>query len=330
MNGISGGKVGWVGYADPCTDNYLLCEHSDVGGGIYSGYQLLDWLAIEGGYDNFSGPSADYFAIGDSTQLVHYESEIQGFELGLKADLALTENLILFGKGGAFFWETEKKANEPFFGSIDERDNGQSLMLGTGIDYRLGEHWSVRLEYQFFDNVGDINTGGTDVHFVGLGIDYRFSWSEETTVTGLIPLAVVSEPEAIEAKNETKVVSPLTVVVRFVTNSDELSIDFQESLHAVIERLQDHPQSKVIISGYTDNVGRAEDNQMLSEKRAEMVASVIMMQTGIELNRITVKGFGEMEPVSSNDTKEGRAENRRVVIISPKVMINTRSEVLGK
>lgn len=203
-------------------------------------------------------------------------------------------------------------------------------MLGTGIDYRLGEHWSVRLEYQFFDNVGDINTGGTDVHFVGLGIDYRFSWSEETTVTGLIPLAVVSEPEAIEAKNETKVVSPLTVVVRFVTNSDELSIDFQESLHAVIERLQDHPQSKVIISGYTDNVGRAEDNQMLSEKRAEMVASVIMMQTGIELNRITVKGFGEMEPVSSNDTKEGRAENRRVVIISPKVMINTRSEVLGK
>jgi outer membrane protein OmpA-like peptidoglycan-associated protein len=67
----------------------------------------------------------------------------------------------------------------------------------------------------------------------------------------------------------------------------------------------------VIAEGHTDTVGSAEYNQKLSERRADAVRRYLI-NGGIMPERIRTEGFGESKPVASNDTDEGRAQNRRV------------------
>lgn len=77
--------------------------------------------------------------------------------------------------------------------------------------------------------------------------------------------------------------------------------------------LKAYPTAKIQVAGYTDNTGNAEKNVTLSEARAASVKSHLM-KMGINEGRISVKGFGADNPAASNDTKEGRAQNRRIEI----------------
>ena len=74
--------------------------------------------------------------------------------------------------------------------------------------------------------------------------------------------------------------------------------------------LEENPLMKIRINGHTDNVGDEMDNQKLSENRAKAVYEFLIQQ-GISEERLAYKGFGETEPVETNDTDEGRAQNRR-------------------
>ncbi|MCL4111270.1 UNVERIFIED_CONTAM: hypothetical protein GTU68_061801 [Idotea baltica] len=97
----------------------------------------------------------------------------------------------------------------------------------------------------------------------------------------------------------------------FATNSTELSTDGKIALQPLVEVLKAHPQSTVVVVGHTDSTGAAEYNMMVSKKRAAAVAAHIEEQ-GVAADRITATGEGEENPVASNDTAEGRAQNRRV------------------
>lgn len=74
--------------------------------------------------------------------------------------------------------------------------------------------------------------------------------------------------------------------------------------------LMNHPELKITITGHTDNVGAAQDNLVLSEKRAKAVADALV-EKGILKERIQTEGKGESQPVATNDTPEGRQQNRR-------------------
>jgi OOP family OmpA-OmpF porin len=75
--------------------------------------------------------------------------------------------------------------------------------------------------------------------------------------------------------------------------------------------LRNNPDLNVEIQGHTDNTGPAEYNLMLSQKRAESAMNYLV-DKGVDPARLTAKGYGFEQPVASNDTKEGRAKNRRV------------------
>ena len=79
--------------------------------------------------------------------------------------------------------------------------------------------------------------------------------------------------------------------------------------------MEKNPNLKLEIDGYTDSVGDAAHNLDLSKRRAQAVASVLVTQFGIDAGRLTSNGFGAAQPIGSNDTPEGRAENRRVEFI---------------
>jgi len=83
------------------------------------------------------------------------------------------------------------------------------------------------------------------------------------------------------------------------------------SLNELIQILNKYPDTNIEIQGHTDNSGTDDYNQGLSERRASSVAAYLR-NNNIKSSRITIKGFGESAPKYSNDTEDGRSQNRRV------------------
>ncbi len=90
-------------------------------------------------------------------------------------------------------------------------------------------------------------------------------------------------------------------------------LSFRE-LRRAMQFLRDHPSTKAVIEGHTDNRGTDAYNQGLSQRRAAAVVDVLT-RSGIEAGRLSAVGYGESRPIASNDTDEGRQRNRRVSIV---------------
>ncbi len=105
--------------------------------------------------------------------------------------------------------------------------------------------------------------------------------------------------------------------ILFATESAALRADLQADIRALGSNLLQYPNTLVQVIGHTDNTGSAGFNQDLSERRARSVAGVLL-ETGVPGNRISTIGRGEAQPIATNQTPEGRQQNRRVeVIITP-------------
>ncbi|MBW2642104.1 MAG: OmpA family protein [Deltaproteobacteria bacterium] len=100
-------------------------------------------------------------------------------------------------------------------------------------------------------------------------------------------------------------------VVMYDFDSAEIKSEAYPMLDEAVLILGKNPELKVEIDGHTDNVGPAAYNMNLSERRAKAVMQYFV-DKGVEAQRLTTKGFGSTNPAASNDTKEGRAKNRRV------------------
>jgi outer membrane protein OmpA-like peptidoglycan-associated protein len=101
--------------------------------------------------------------------------------------------------------------------------------------------------------------------------------------------------------------------VNFKTASAELLDESYPALDLVYNSLESFPNVRVEIAGHTDSIGPAKENQMLSFERAKTVKEYLSNR-GIDGNRIVVKGYGEDRPIASNNTADGRRQNRRVEI----------------
>jgi outer membrane protein OmpA-like peptidoglycan-associated protein len=105
--------------------------------------------------------------------------------------------------------------------------------------------------------------------------------------------------------------------ITFDTGSATVHPDYVDEIALVARSLRQNPNSTILVIGHTDDVGSTEFNQGLSERRAEAVAS-ILTSNGVEGWRVNTVGRGYSQPVASNDTPGGRAQNRRVeIIITP-------------
>ncbi len=102
--------------------------------------------------------------------------------------------------------------------------------------------------------------------------------------------------------------------ILFAVDSTELSGSLQSDLAALSANLNQYPDTTAQIIGHTDNTGDATYNQDLSVRRAESV-SAALTTNGVAAYRLSATGQGEDNPVASNLTEEGRAQNRRVDIL---------------
>jgi outer membrane protein OmpA-like peptidoglycan-associated protein len=302
-----GAKVG-MGWLDSACVDSTNCEDDSVAGGIYGGYNFTDTLALELNAD-YLGDYDTSFNNNGATQ--RYSDSIVAISLSPMYRLAIKQEFDIFFKAG------------PAYIMHDDEDD-VVLTLGIGAEKQLSDDWALRVEYQYFDDFDDKIIQDLNSNLVTVGLSYNFGTGNTTASAAAAaatasmtqaPSEPITEPVVVEEEKTTVVVTKAHTESfsqgMFETNSTELSTDGKIALVPLIEVLKAHPQSTVEVVGHTDSTGAAEYNMMISKKRAAAVAAHIEEQ-GIDADRITATGEGEENPVASNDTAEGRAQNRRV------------------
>ncbi len=99
----------------------------------------------------------------------------------------------------------------------------------------------------------------------------------------------------------------------FGFNSADLSADMKTKLRDFANTLNEYDDTNILIDGHTDSVGSESYNMKLSENRAQSV-NKYLNGLGVKRSRLGIRGFGETQPVASNETDSGRKENRRVEV----------------
>ncbi|MEX3070432.1 OmpA family protein [Vibrio alginolyticus] len=286
-----GGKVGMSTLDDACYLN-SPCDDDAFAAGMHVGYGFTDYFDLEYGVDYLGDYKANFYA-GDG--LVNtIDGDLWAVTLAPKLNLPLSDSFSLFGKlGGAYMM------------SGDEED-----FVGTGslgAEYTLDRNWSLRAEYQRYQDIDDDVLDSMDANFFSVGVNYKFA------AAPIVAAVVEPEPEPVLM---TKTHKEEYGAGTFEFDSYDLTNSAKERLDNFINFLNEYPQSVVEITGYTDSSGPAAYNQKLSERRAQSVADYLVAG-GIDAGRLTVSGMGEENPVADNGTHEGRALNRRVEVRVP-------------
>ncbi|MGA9294642.1 MAG: OmpA family protein [Ignavibacteriaceae bacterium] len=247
----------------------------------------------------------------------------------------------IFGLGGMVF----TPSNSPDK-SYNKTMTAYQMNLGLGVEWKVGDDWNIITELSHhtastndLDGRDDLTNkglfGSTADSYMkfDLGLVYYFSKGEPSKLCDLYSGLRVPEPKEIDygmieemikkytpkEKKEVIVGQPtapkkehwVLVGVNFDVNSTKLRKDSYPILFYSFQVLQNNPEMNVEIEGYTDNIGAESYNLKLSEKRAKVVKDYLVSK-GIAAGRLSVKGFGEKDPVADNNTAEGRAINRRI------------------
>ncbi|MDA0146939.1 OmpA family protein [Vibrio sp. LaRot3] len=286
-------KAGYSWLDDECIAGLSCDDNDSASGGIFAGYDFNDFIALEGGWD----------FLGKFTAAGLNDDSVDAFTLAPKLSMGLTDALDVYGKlGGAY---------------VNYGDENDASFLGAlGLEYDIMENGAIRLEYQALTDINN-DIVRAFANTTTLGFVYKFGGSEPA------PVPVVVEEEMVE---EVVVEEPVVMTKTFTTslldtetfalNSSELKAESAAKLDEFVKLLNEFPQATVEVVGHTDSSGAAAYNQTLSEKRAQAVADALANQ-GIDPARISVRGEGEDNPVASNSTREGRAQNRRVDVTIP-------------
>ena len=121
----AGSKFGWSHYGDSSTDRQVDVDRDNVGGGVFTGYQINPWLAVEGGYDYLGnmGINGRHGAAGS-------RMKSQGLQLSLKASYSLTSDWDLYGRAGLMGYRAESNVN-----GKNRFDTGVRPVLAFGTEY---------------------------------------------------------------------------------------------------------------------------------------------------------------------------------------------------
>jgi OOP family OmpA-OmpF porin len=105
----------------------------------------------------------------------------------------------------------------------------------------------------------------------------------------------------------------ITLLVEFDFDKDVVKPQYHNDIEKVANFLKAYPKTSGELEGHTDSIGSEEYNKTLSERRAESVKKYLVDNFNVDAARLSTMGYGESNPVASNETDDGRQKNRRVV-----------------
>lgn len=227
----------------------------------------------------------------------------------------------------------------------DDNRFGSQLNVGAGAEFKIAENWNIVTEfgYHVTNNseldgaIAPTELNGRDSYLV-LSAGLNFFFDKGSPSKQCEPCQGITQVpkdmtdynriEDMIIKHIPKEVTKEIVVEKSILpiSGDRLvlvgvNFDFDKSeilpesypvLDKAVKLLNDKPEVKVEIEGYTDYIGTDAYNQKLSVERAESIKTYLVSK-GIAANRLTTVGYGKNNPVEDNKTEEGRAMNRRIV-----------------
>ncbi|TDQ57156.1 OOP family OmpA-OmpF porin [Mesocricetibacter intestinalis] len=313
----AGARVGWASFHDG-VDDFKSADSSvksnSVTYGVFGGYQIIDNLAVELGYDHYGtmkvtnpDAKADKFTN-------------HGVNLSLKPSYDLgnltpvLEGLDAYARVGAALIRSDVKAYEADGSKVTGHSLKVSPVFAAGLEYAIPgfTDLAARVEYQWINGVGkDQKWSGNDgadftpdIGSVTFGLSYRFGQGA---------------PVVPEVVNKT---FTLNSDVTFGFDKASLKPEAQNVLDGVYGEIAQVKSAQVAVAGYTDRIGSEAYNLKLSQQRAETVANYLVSK-GIAQQDISATGYGKANPVTGStcDAVKGRkaliaclAPDRRVEI----------------
>jgi len=150
--------------------------------------------------------------------------------------------------------------------------------------------------------------------------DGKEIWVQVNAGTGRFTLIIVEKKAMVQSITAKAIFDELSkkgfmvVDVHFDTGKATIKPESEPLIVQMAEMLKSNPGLKVAVEGHTDNVGKSQDNQVLSQARAQAVMDALVAK-GIPADRLQAKGFGDTKPVADNRSDEGRGKNRRVELV---------------
>lgn len=142
-------------------------------------------------------------------------------------------------------------------------------------------------------------------------------WDEVDVTSPIVSYEEIQSEEIEVRGNGDYSVYTVDETILFDFDKANIRDSGEDKLKEVITSVKKrHPDGEIAVRGYTDATGSADYNKELAEERAEAVASFLKEDSEIEDDQVTVIAKGEQDPVASNQTQEGRQQNRRVEILA--------------
>lgn len=283
-----------AGYYDLDGERAISEDHNSVTAGVQVGKYLSDNLAIELGYGaNVGHEDVDVLSLNGLLWLNN-------------SDATNWRPYVLFGLNQYDFQDSSNLV-------LDHDDRSTQIMVGVG----MGTQFSHGLEFR-----ADLRgMAGHDEDGEDVGLQFSLNKVFGSKSAAPAPLvAPVAAPVVAKAESEVEPeveqeVRTITVRlnVEFEFNKDTVLAIYGDQLDAIAAAMKAHDDIDLVLEGHTDSRGADQYNMSLSDRRAVAVKAKLVEDYGIPAARVSAVGYGETQPVASNETEEGRARNRRVV-----------------
>jgi len=297
--------------------------------GVYVENKFFDMVEV--GFERASNVDYD-----NSTQ----NTDINRFFVDLVKEYDFTKDTALYGLVGLGY----EDYRNPMFNNSDDG----FFQYGVGVKHWIADRFAVKAEVRHGITFGGDNNLFYSLGFVvpfGKKVHEKMPIKSEPIVVKKVPKPVVKKApkpvvkpqpvvvkevpkdddnDGVFNKNDNCLTTPAGKVVdsngcmkvvrlhvNFAHDKSDISGEYMPRIKEVVEFMNENSNYSVAVDGHTDSKGSEKYNQALSLKRANAVASELI-QRGVDKNRIIVSGYGESQPIATNKTKAGRAQNRRV------------------
>lgn len=313
---------------------------------IFAGYMFNDYFGAEIGYRDLG--NADWTTAGISN-----DAGVKGTTLGLVGLWPLANRWSLSAEAGVMYYTLENSQN--FNGtSSSYSDSDFAPYFGAGVGYNFTDNLKLQAKYRRYEGLDD-NSGASaivpvnaDSNYWGLELSYRFGTAAAPVAAAAAVVAaapVDSDNDGVYDDKDQCPATPATHKVdstgctiyenvkqqedvgsiQFANDSAVVKKEYYKSIEKLANYLNQNPEFTVEIAGHASNVGKPEYNMVLSDKRADAVAKILVEKYGISQSRVTSNGYGVTKPIVAGDSKEAHAANRRIEAI---VTTTTKQPVL--
>ncbi|WP_076407794.1 OmpA family protein [Shewanella sp. UCD-KL12] len=321
-----GGGLGVNNYEPNCDMKTMkVCGEDDpYAWDVFGGYLFNDYFGVELGYRDLG--RAEWVDYANKMNDVG----VTGVSLGVVGFWPLAERWSISTEMGAMNYTL---SNNKQWGSEYYSDSGVAPYVGAGVGYNITENLKLQAKYRRYENLDEdkLNSFEMESNYWGLELSYRFGTPAQAA-TPLAVAAIDSDNDGVtddldkcpDTPKTHKVDSKGCTIyietaeqrdvgsIQFANDSSKVKSESYQRIEKLAAYMNKKPKSTVLISGHASDVGKADYNMTLSDKRAQAVAKILIEKYGIDQSRVEAKGFGITQPVIEGRTAEANKANRRI------------------